>query len=212
MIAANAPTTPILNATVPDIFISEFLPNPAGSDNELEFIEIFNNENYPVDLTGWQLDDEEGGSKPYTIDGIIIKPNEYLAFFRPQTKIALNNNQDSVRLFTPDNQLIDQTNYDKTQEGFSYVKDPDDDWQQSPTPTPNEINVLPAIAEMPTGSTSTPELGKILGAENITDSKESQTTPFFQSTNKLQHLIAIALVSVLIIIVILVKLTNRNKK
>jgi len=131
-------TTP---AEIPFIFIAEFLPNPEGSDDQ-EFIEIFSNHHQPVNLAGWQLDDAEGGSKPYTIGSQIIKPGQYLVFWRSETKIALNNSDETVRLFAPDNTLVDSASYEESKEGASFVLTEDFSWQQTSTPTPGEINVL----------------------------------------------------------------------
>jgi len=161
-----ATTTPIISLEeIPFIFISEFLPNPQGSDDQ-EFIEIFSNHDKPVDLAGWQLDDAQGGNKPYQIpSGTIIKPSQYLAFYKTETKISLNNSNDAVRLLAPDGTLVDYTEYEETKEGMSFVLDEEFNWQQSQTPTPGEINVLAPGDEKPkadAGETTTP---KILGAQ-----------------------------------------------
>ncbi|MFA6255151.1 MAG: lamin tail domain-containing protein [Patescibacteria group bacterium] len=158
-------TTPMTSLKdIPFIFISEFLPNPQGSDDQ-EFIEIFSNHTQPVNLAGWQLDDAEGGNKPYQIpEGTIIKPDQYLAFYKTETKISLNNSNDAIRLLAPDGTLVDYTDYEETEEGVSFVLDEEFNWQPSQTPTPGEINVLqqPPEAESTTASTSTP---KVLGAQ-----------------------------------------------
>jgi len=141
-------TSPGILEEIPFIFISEFLPNPEGSDAEAEFIEIFSNHEKPVNLAGWQLDDAEGGSKPYTIpQGTIIKPGQYLAFFRNETKIALNNSDEAVQLLTPDSTIVDYTDYEESKEGVSFVLDEQFRWQQSETPTPGEINILDNVKE-----------------------------------------------------------------
>lgn len=157
-------TTPALitPGEIPFIFISEFLPNPEGSD-KAEFIEIFSNHDKPVNLAGWQLDDAEGGSKPYIIpEGTVIKPGQYLAFFQTETKITLNNTDDAVRFFAPDGTLVDYTNYEESAEGESFVLDEQFSWQQSNTPTPGEINILDQKSDETKEATSTP---RILGAE-----------------------------------------------
>lgn len=127
---------------IPFIFISEFLPNPTGSDTEDEFIELFNNEGTIIDLTGWQLDDEDGGSKPYIFKNEIIKPGQYLALYRKQTKLALNNDADTIQLIAPDHRIADLVTYEESSEGVSYVLDENFIWLKSSTPTPGEINVL----------------------------------------------------------------------
>ena len=51
--------------------INEFLPNPEGSDDG-EFIEVFNLNDFSIDLSGFYIDDEDGGSKPFQISDEII--------------------------------------------------------------------------------------------------------------------------------------------
>lgn len=177
-------TTPDLIENIPDIFISEFIPNPAGSD-EQEFIEIFSQETAPVDLGGFKLDDEAGGSWPYKFPaGTTIYPGQYLAFFKTQTKIALNNDIDTVRLLTPADQVIDYYKYDGSKEGASYVLDEDRNWQQSQTPTPGEINVLqaPSADASTTQATATPA---VLGAQ-----LEPPNPPTGQPKNKTKYIFA----------------------
>lgn len=147
---------------IPYIFISEFLPNPVGKDLEGEFIEIFNNNQTTINLKGWKLTD---GNRTFTFDDKLIKPNQYLALFRPQTKIALNNNTDEeIKLLAPNGEIADLVSYEKSKEGYSYVLDENFIWQQTSTPTPGEINVLDETEETDedTKETTAP---KVLGAE-----------------------------------------------
>jgi len=167
----NSPSVNETSSEIPFIFISEFLPDPSDSETENEFIEIFNADEKIITLSGFQLDDGDGGSRPYTIpQNTIIKPGQYLAFYRQQTKIALNNDADSVRLINPAGILIDYTEYEETKSGSSFVLDQNFSWQMSDTPTPGEINFLNPPGEAATAApaedkpTSTPQ---ILGANVI---------------------------------------------
>lgn len=100
------------------IIISRILANPTGDDATGEFIELKNTGATLVDLTNWQLDDEEGGSTPYRIPANTrLAAGGTLTFSRTATGIALNNNGDVVRLFGPDGTLIDSFAYDKASEG-----------------------------------------------------------------------------------------------
>lgn len=171
--STTTPTTtePVLDdaapalTEIPFIFISEFLPNPEGADQAGEFIELFNQEQRPVDLAGWQLDDAEGGSRPFMIPaGTVIKPGQYLAFPATETRLALNNDTDAVRLLAPGSALIDYVEYEDVKEGESMVLDEQFNWQKSATPTPGEINVLDAT-DVPTATTtSTSTKPAVLGA------------------------------------------------
>jgi hypothetical protein len=101
------------------LFLTEILPNPQGKDGNNEFIEITNLSNKPIDLAGYSLDDSENGSKPYKIPQIQIAPGQALAFYKSETKIALNNTNDEARLFSPTGELLDKITYTKTTEGKS---------------------------------------------------------------------------------------------
>jgi hypothetical protein len=123
------------------IFISEILPDPKGKDDDGEFIEIFNNSSKEIDLSGWLLDDDEGQSQPYKIPkGTKILQNQYLAFFRKETKIALNNFSDKVRIFDPKNNLLDEVSFEKSKEGFSFAKKETGAFDWTPILTPGAKN------------------------------------------------------------------------
>ncbi|MBI1833594.1 MAG: lamin tail domain-containing protein [Candidatus Andersenbacteria bacterium] len=104
------------------IVLSEFFPDPEGTTDDDEYIEITNTGNGSLDLTGWKLDDGPGGSSPYFIPpGTIIPPGDYTTFDRSDTNIELDNNGDSVRVFDPYwNNVIDES-YDEAVEGQSYT-------------------------------------------------------------------------------------------
>ena len=129
-------------ASLPNIIISEFLPNPAGADTESEWVELQNSGSAPVNVRGWQIDDEEGGSAPFTIhDDVVIEPLEFLVFDRMDTKLALNNTVDSVRLFAASGALVDEAAYENPKEGLSYAR-AENAWQWSGAPTPGEPNIF----------------------------------------------------------------------
>jgi len=107
------------------IFITEVLPNPEGGDTEGEFIEVYNGGEVSANLSGWQIDDMEGGSRPYIIADIAVEAGEYFVFWRSETGLALNNNWDEVRLFDSGGEIADEVGYDEVSEGMSYaLRDP----------------------------------------------------------------------------------------
>lgn len=77
-----------------------------------EFIELYNRGPRQVSLAGWVLDDRRGsGSRPYTIGSVTIPAGGFHAFFRTQTRIALNDGGDQVFLLAPDGEVIDMLRY-----------------------------------------------------------------------------------------------------
>lgn len=145
--------------------ISEILPNPAGSDEDGEWVELVSASDLAIDLSGWSLDDEEGGSSPYQFESnSILSPHQYFLVNRAQSKIAYNNDSDEVRLFAPDQTLVDSTVYSKVKENesFAYISGI---WQWTNQPTFGLENktskiavqnpeLLPAPAPNPASGTS----------------------------------------------------------
>lgn len=105
------------------IILSEVMPNPEGTDTDTEWIEIYNTGTDNVDLGNWQLDDEDGGSDPYTFPAnIIIEAQDFLVIYRVDSDIALNNDADEVRLSDYEGTLQDSVTYDTSPEGESYAR------------------------------------------------------------------------------------------
>jgi len=139
------------------IIISEILPHPEnGTDNE--FIELFNQSNTAVEITGWKLDDAEGGSSPYVIvEPTILEPNQYLAFGKILTKISLNDDGDCARLLDPEGGLKSIVSYEKASIGQSLALfSANYSWTLSITPNSVNVLVIPAINTVAT--TAIPEL------------------------------------------------------
>jgi hypothetical protein len=116
------------------VVINEVLIRPhydwegtGGIDTKDEFIELLNLGPNPVNLRGWWLDDiADGGSSPYKLPGVTLKPGEFAVFFRTRTRIALNDGGDSVRLLSPDQRVIDHISYKRVRAyNLSYGRLPD---------------------------------------------------------------------------------------
>jgi hypothetical protein len=74
------------------VIITEFLAHPLAGGNE--WIELYNSTTTVADLTGWALDDSEGGSTPYSLpSNTTIDPSGYLSINLPSA--MLNNDGDS---------------------------------------------------------------------------------------------------------------------
>lgn len=129
------------------IFINELLPNPEGSDLEGEFIELVNLDSKTVDLRGWKIKDNS--SRTYTIspedfDKTQIKAREFLVIWREISGISLNNsNGDSVKLFQPNDNLLNEVSYEESaEEGLAWAQKSDGSFQWTNIPTPGEENIF----------------------------------------------------------------------
>lgn len=168
--ASATPTaTPAVNPS--GLSLNEYLPDPASdwdgdgaASQEDEYIELFNANDEAIDLGGWRLDDvDDGGalfglsslfgSAPYIIPpGTVIPAHGFLAFFRSQTNLALNNDGDWVRLLRPDGLVVEQVQYATSHddEAYSKIVDGGSEWTPSYPPSPGGSNTP--------GGTPTPTL------------------------------------------------------
>ncbi len=127
------------------IIISEFMPAPTGADQDNEWIELYNDSGQMVDLSKWQVDDVEGGSKPFALPkNTLLAGHQYLVLQRPTTKIALNNDTDSVRLIYPTGQVAQEIKYTTTKEDQSVSLAGSRQYLWSAAPTPGGPNFISA--------------------------------------------------------------------
>ncbi len=132
---------PKISAQYNGVIINEIFPHPAnGTENE--FIELFNQSDSSVDLSGWKLDDiANDGSEPYIIPvGTIITANGYLVFYKPQTNISLNDSDDEARLLDSSGAEIAKISYKNAPKYYSYVRSNNDIWFWSNQLTPGQEN------------------------------------------------------------------------
>lgn len=143
------------------LFISEMFPSPVKSLIK-EFVEIGNDGDSIIDLGGMFLDDMDGGSKPYKIpENTMLEPQSYLVFSQEQTKLILNNTEDSVRLLDKNQDEVLVVSYEKTRNNESYIIDENNDFVWTTTLTPGEQNVLTSLNE--TSAQGAPQ--KVLGTK-----------------------------------------------
>ncbi len=125
------------------ILINEILPSPKGSDETEEWIEIFNQNNFDVDLSGWKISDTAGKITVYIFpEGTKISATGFLVLNRPTTKITLNNDNDTLNLIQPNGNIIDKISFEKAPTDQSYNKI-QNSWAWSDSLTPGAVNVAP---------------------------------------------------------------------
>ncbi len=146
---------PVENLSYSDqIKLHRFLANPQGKDKGKEWIEIINLGTETINLDWWQLDDKEGGSKPYFIPiNSWIEPQEILRFSSLKTGLNLNNKEDEVRLISPDLEIRDNIVYSQAKDSAVYQRMSDQQWRWiQPTKKAkenkkNEAEIIPKLEQ-----------------------------------------------------------------
>jgi hypothetical protein len=122
--------------------LSEVLPNPSANEDTGEFTEIYNSDPKEIiELSGWKLEDKSGNS--YPLPDIPLKPGEYHAFYRNNSKFSLNNTgSEDVFLKNPDGEIVDHISYSGTAKENSAYALKDGEFQWTSTPTPGAENMV----------------------------------------------------------------------
>jgi competence ComEA-like helix-hairpin-helix protein len=195
------------------VMINEILPNPEGADETEEWVEIYNQNNFDVDLSGWKIKDIMGTVTTFIIpQSTKISANGFLTFKRLDTKIMLNNDSDGLGFYNPNEKIIDTISYAKAPLGQSYNKI-NSGWAWSLTLTPDKINIITTAQEK--NSKTLPKIKKTVknniveaGLSDLSsDTKNNQeekneNNPWFLFCTVL----TITIVSALIILFIKIKL------
>jgi len=128
------------------VVINELLPSPEGPDDEEEWIEVFNQNSFEINLSEWQIADTIGTAKIYTFpEKTTIKAEGFLVLFRPDTKITLNNSGDELKIVRTDGKVIDAVSYKGAPRGKSYNRTKSG-WTWSGTLTPGLNNIISFLA------------------------------------------------------------------
>lgn len=139
--ASNTPkeeTVCDLNSLNKNIIISEVFPNPSGDDTK-EFIEIYNPNDYDINITNWKIKDLSASF--FKLSGL-IKSKSYFLVSREDSKLALNNSKEEVFIYDCKDNLITSLRYDKSFEERSYSYDllsKEYFWTKSMTPGEENI-------------------------------------------------------------------------
>lgn len=136
--------------------ITELLANAEGSDEENEFIEIYNPNDSPVGLDGYKLYVGPNYEKNFNFPaGLEISPHQYLAFHNDSIKFNLLNSSSRVKLVAPNNVTVSETDsYQNPGDGMSWSLF-DDGWKMTESSTPDAENVYVVTSENDvTGSTT----------------------------------------------------------
>ncbi|KKR21248.1 MAG: Cell surface protein [Candidatus Moranbacteria bacterium GW2011_GWA2_39_41] len=127
--------------------LNELLPNPKDDETIGEYIELYNPEDFPIDLENWILKDSSSTKFVFS-SGDIIGANDYLTIYRDTFKFALNNSgQEDVYLLNPNEDVVSETTYENAKEDTSFSFD-DSDWKWTQQLTPDKENVFDALSQI----------------------------------------------------------------
>lgn len=176
--------------------ISEVLPNPAPpvTDADGEFIELYNSNSRPFDLSGFILQVGTSTIHQYTFPaGTSIEAGQFSAFYSSDTGLSLSNSDGQVKLLDSAGNSLNQTDeYTNAKDGYAWVK-AGGLWQWTTKSTPGAMNVIvtpPISKSTPKSSTkslskktavkgikATATADKISGASGLAASSTAQVHP-----------------------------------
>ena len=119
--------------------INEVLPNPAGTDNGQEFVEIVNASPFEADLSGWTLADLQDVRHVFA-DGRLLAPGDALVVFDSGThddvpnavlastgRLSLTNTAETLTLRDADGEIVEVVSWTGSSDGVSLNRNPDGD-------------------------------------------------------------------------------------
>ena len=125
--------------------ITELLPNPDGVGNDTidEFIELYNPNDKPFDLSGSKLQTGLTTIKTYTFPaGSSLKPKSFTAFYSEQTDLSLSNTSSQAKLLDPLGNSISASGvYQSAKDGQAWAL-AEGKWYWTTSLTPNAANVI----------------------------------------------------------------------
>ncbi len=165
-------------------FITELLPNPSSDESD-EFIEIYNPNDEPFNLKGYELQTGTTAVHSFVITSDTLLPAEaYTVFTYADTKLALSNSGGRARLLNPAKQIVNETDvYDAAKEAQAWALASDGTWQWTDTPTPKLTNAItkPVSPLLALVQSKTAKSAKVKG---VSTKKASASKPKKAKTTK----------------------------
>jgi len=130
--------------TQPQVMITELLPNPAApqTDEENEFVELYNPGIDALDLDGYKVQTGSNYSYSFTITNQTIAADGYLVLSSGNTGLTLANSAGQARLLDSNGTTVSETDaYQNAADGLAWALS-DGKWQWTSTPTPGSANAI----------------------------------------------------------------------
>jgi len=184
---SSEPTIPLADIGLKSPLISELLPNPNPSiaNASEEYIELYNPNDKPFDLSGFVL--QSGLStvhKYYFSSGTVLPSKSFTAFYTDNTGLTLSNTSGVAKLLDPlGNSIFSTANYSTAKTGQAWALN-NGVWTWTSEPTPGSTNkiILPATATPKSDKSKTK---KVTGTKQKTakPSKKSKKAKKVSITN-----------------------------
>lgn len=137
--SSSLPALTTVSTTTP-VVVSEFFPNPSGSDLTGEWIELKNESNASIDLNGLLLG-TASSKKTYRMTGK-LNPKAFVLVSRSQSQLSLRNTGDTVFLKNAAGALLFQVSYQNEIQGGWAAARFGNTWKLTKRPTPGAPNIL----------------------------------------------------------------------
>jgi hypothetical protein len=159
----NAPNSlPVADAGLFAPQLSEILPNPASpkTDANDEYIELYNSNDQPFDLSGFKLQTSGGSSYVFPDGSSNLESHQFKAFYSSLTNISLPNGDGQVKLLSPSGELLEiSDSYQDAADDNAWVL-ADGLWQWTSVPTPDARNITTAGGPSVLGDAAAPPASK----------------------------------------------------
>jgi len=127
------------------------MPNPQGSDQEEEWLELQNLSSEPVKLGGWECKTQSGHRYLFP-EYTSIAARGYLMLPRSETHLPLRNEGDTLMLTASSRATADTVTYGPAIEGQSYSRMNSGEWNWTARVTPGTPNMFSAGDSAPSAS------------------------------------------------------------
>lgn len=99
----------VIPINLPELLITELLPDVAGADSGKEFIELYNASDTSISLQGLRLQLGPAFTKSFSLPEATIAPRSYFVLLDTESGLVMPNTSGSVRIVDAEDRIIAQT-------------------------------------------------------------------------------------------------------
>lgn len=164
--------------------ITELMPNPVGTGTDAsdEFIELYNPNSKPFDLSGFVLQTGSTTKHSYTFPSATsLPPGAFVAFYSADTGLTLSNTSGESNLLDPLGAMLSQTDsYATAKDGLSWAL-AKGAWYWTLQPSPGKSNII-AQATTSSGSATKSSTKTTSSAAKTKGATTTKSSPISAST------------------------------